>query len=414
MIDLQIFYSIEVDFNKMKKIKNITLLVLTFICVNTKSQNLVPNPSFKTYYNCSDQWQYITNAIYWKGMETPDYFNSCIMPGTIFNTSIPKNYFGFQMPKSGSAYAGLITYYVSDFREFIQAKLSQKLNINTTYCVNVNVALADTSLYAIKKLGVYLTTDTIIPPYLATTTPPYYSFTYYNPQIESNMLLSDTANWTSISGSFLSLGNEGYITIGNFRDDLSTDTTSVRNNTSYTASYYYIDDVSVEEVLNANAGNDTSLYFGDSIQIGNNQTENASYLWTPSTGLSDPTAANPMVSPVMTTTYVVTKTQCSVTTSDTVTVSYLGVGVDEKIRSQKIKIFPNPSNGNFTLESNLQNNESGWIMIYNLTGSLVGRYQITHETKTDLNTQNLSPGIYQYQVLINGFPIKKDKLIIIK
>jgi hypothetical protein len=255
----------------------------------------------------------------------------------------------------------------------------------------------------------------IIPPYVTTTSPPFYTFTYYTPQIESNTLLSDTANWIRISGLFLSQGNEQYITIGNFRDNSTTDTIRVHNNNSYPYAYYYIDDVSVEAILNANAGNDTSLYFGDSVQIGNNTTENAAYLWTPSTGLSDPTGANPMASPTITTTYIVTKTQCSVTTIDTVVVNYLGVNINENERFQMIKVFPNPNNGEMVLEFNLQTTESRELIIYSITGKIVKTLLLTNGIKTiNINAQDLQAGMYLYEIRINGKENKKNKLTIIK
>jgi len=54
----------------------------------------------------------------------------------------------------------------------------------------------------------------------------------------------------------------------------------------------------------ANAGNDVTICSGSSVQL--NGSGGATYLWTPSTGLSNPNIANPIASPVATTTYVLT------------------------------------------------------------------------------------------------------------
>jgi hypothetical protein len=71
------------------------------------------------------------------------------------------------------------------------------------------------------------------------------------------------------------------------QDNASTDTMKIRNTfTAFPSSYYFIDEISVEEVLAANAGTDTSIVSGDSVQLGNNPTENATYLWQPAAGLS--------------------------------------------------------------------------------------------------------------------------------
>ena len=70
-----------------------------------------------------------------------------------------------------------------------------------------------------------------------------------------------------------------------------------------------------------NAGNDTTMCVGNSVQL--NATGGVSYSWTPITGLSNPNIANPIASPISTTTYVVFVTDalnCSGTDSVTVTV----------------------------------------------------------------------------------------------
>jgi len=49
----------------------------------------------------------------------------------------------------------------------------------------------------------------------------------------NGIFISDTLNWTEISGSFIATGGENFITIGNFKD------TSIIHGSGY----YYIDDV---------------------------------------------------------------------------------------------------------------------------------------------------------------------------
>ncbi|MGQ0828229.1 MAG: T9SS type A sorting domain-containing protein [Bacteroidota bacterium] len=65
----------------------------------------------------------------------------------------------------------------------------------------------------------------------------------YNP---SGNIITDTMNWTKVGGSFIAVGGERYIIIGNFKNDLTTNTSivngsgMVQNNGGF-----YIDDVSV-------------------------------------------------------------------------------------------------------------------------------------------------------------------------
>ena len=71
----------------------------------------------------------------------------------------------------------------------------------------------------------------------------------------------------------------------------------------------------------ANAGSDLSFCAGDSIAL--NGSGGPSYMWSPSTGLSDSTIANPVASPLATTSYVLTVDNGCGTDTDTVLVSVL-------------------------------------------------------------------------------------------
>ena len=67
------------------------------------------------------------------------------------------------------------------------------------------------------------------------------------PQINNDPIANPLTNkigWSKIAGNFIANGTENYITIGNFLDDASTDTTHVYGG-SFPDGYYYIDDVSV-------------------------------------------------------------------------------------------------------------------------------------------------------------------------
>ncbi len=78
--------------------------------------------------------------------------------------------------------------------------------------------------------------------------------------------------------------------------------------------------VTVNPLPTINAGNDVAICEGDTAQL---QASGASsYLWTPSTGLSDTTIANPLAFPIVTTTYIVTGTDTnSCSNTDTVVVN---------------------------------------------------------------------------------------------
>jgi len=78
--------------------------------------------------------------------------------------------------------------------------------------------------------------------------------------------------------------------------------------------------------VTADAGPDWEICFGSSVALGGNPTGQGgmpprSFLWSPPTGLSDPTSPHPLASPVVTTTYTVTVTaEAGGTASDQVLV----------------------------------------------------------------------------------------------
>jgi hypothetical protein len=151
------------------------------------------------------------------------------------------NWFGHQYPYSGNAYVGLVGYSQAFFgREYVGIQLSNILVAGQIYYVAINVSLADTALYAIKNIGALFTNTVFNPPSSSVSS---------IPQIENTgAVITDKTNWVTISGSFVAVGDEQYITIGNFRNDANTVKQFVGNgNPSSTVAYYYIDDVYVGE-----------------------------------------------------------------------------------------------------------------------------------------------------------------------
>jgi hypothetical protein len=216
--------------------------------------NLVPNGSFEDFLACPDTAESITSAKFWLNPTgyTPDYFNACdsayITTGNWWdlNRGIPYNTEGTQIARTGNAYAGLITADIGqNEREYIQVELTDSLLSGYTYYVEFFVSAGDSSQYTANNIGAYFS-----------TTPVSSNNTYvlpFIPQIENNAStnpLDDRYGWTKVSGSFVAQGGEKYLTIGNFKDDASTDTTSSFNSPQWSLySYHYIDDVSVLDMF---------------------------------------------------------------------------------------------------------------------------------------------------------------------
>jgi PKD repeat protein len=100
--------------------------------------------------------------------------------------------------------------------------------------------------------------------------------------------------------------------------------------------------------VSANAGADASICAGSSTQL--LATGGASYSWSPSTGLSDTTLANPIASPSSTTTYVVTASSGNCTAVDTLVVTVvpglnLSAGADLQVCQGGTVVLSASSNG---------------------------------------------------------------------
>jgi hypothetical protein len=212
-----------------KKIPGILILVLTInSCV---AQNLVPNPSFENYISCPTALNQIYTCQDWHSFGyVPDYLNVCASNPQV---SVPNNYYGYQVPASGNAYAVFLNVHVpSPTRDFIGAQLLQPLVIGQTYYVSLKISLVGFSCPT-NKMGVLFSTlpfDSIHPP-------PLNNFAH----IYTDTIVTDTMNWFNITGSFIADSNYSYITIGNFFLNPTTNTFCG----NIWSDWYYVDDVCV-------------------------------------------------------------------------------------------------------------------------------------------------------------------------
>ena len=70
-----------------------------------------------------------------------------------------------------------------------------------------------------------------------------------NPQINESKIITDSVNWTRVSGSFIADSAYQYLALGNFYYDANTDTVDMNNKQRHpdNFAYYYVDYVSVSE-----------------------------------------------------------------------------------------------------------------------------------------------------------------------
>ncbi len=357
--------------------KKTIFIFLLFFCNYSYAQiNLVRNPSFEQYSSCPYEWDQVTNAKYWSGIDTssgafgtvlclPDYYNIC--SSSIF-TRLPDNSFFHHYPRTGNGLIGmqmfcdLVTVGGGHNLDYLQGRLYSHLLAGNSYCVTFYVVLADHTGYAVNHIGAYLDDGTI-----DTTTRCNYYQTEYSPQIVETSIIYDTTIWTKIQGSFVANGTERFITIGNFFDTGGTSHVHYIL-PSYDISYYLIDDVSViatDAIANAGVDRATTTDATDSVQIGDTTGYLPCY-WYANGVLIDSNTAGFKAHPSVTTHYVMELDVCGHITYDTATVYVWTTGMNNPSLAA-LHIYPNPAKDNLMIERAL----GCELRIYNVVGQLV-------------------------------------------
>jgi len=217
------------------------------------AQNVVKNPSFEEYVNCPKHLgNFDTDVIGWS---TPtegstDYFNGC---STAMGT--PKNFNGSQPADFGKGYAGLYLYAPGDYREYLQAELTEPLIKGEKYQVSFYVSLAERSDFAIKEFGVLFSKDKMEvagKKELSKKKMYQQKGNEYNfMEIGYSNFYSDTKDWILVHTQFIAKGSERYISIGNFKSNARTRMFKTKRNAKQGA-YYYVDLVLVEPLSKIN------------------------------------------------------------------------------------------------------------------------------------------------------------------
>jgi len=206
----------------------------------------------------------------------------------------------------------------------------------TTFCVGDNVILsgnvggtwsngATTATINVTAAGNYSVTNTNV---CGTVTSNHIVVTT-NPAL--------TASVISAGGATTLCAGENVILTGNVGGKWSNNATTASITVSASGDYYVTNTnacgtvtsnhitVTVNPLPAASTGGNVTICNGSSIAIGDSSIPGHTYSWTPSTGLSSATIANPVANPSVTTTYVLTETitasGCQASNSVKVTVS---------------------------------------------------------------------------------------------
>lgn len=198
----------------------------------------MPNGSFEDTVNCPQNGE-MSNAKYFSSptLSSPDYFNVCALPS--YNTSVPNNLAGYQEPRSGVGYGGIVAYGLgTNYKEYIQTSLTETLKYGRFYSIKYYVSLGSYASVACNNLGLHFSVENI-------STNNYLTL-IFNEALYCNSIVKDTLGWVELSFVYYAQGNENYLVIGNFKDDADTDT--LTNVGGVGDNYYYIDDISVTEL----------------------------------------------------------------------------------------------------------------------------------------------------------------------
>ena len=209
--------------------KIIIFVIYLFVASNASAQkNLVPNWSFEEFIACPNSSNFscffpsitINSVKDWFCVDwylSPNYFNVC---SSVLSQSVPANGYGYQYPKTGNAYMNGLMYYQNKFLtsgiwgiEYIECQLKSKLDTNKIYCVKYYVSRSGyDGCKGISGFGALLSGSII------NTYNPLNGMVPGTAQVKNPLtnIITDTKNWSVISGTFTANGNEQFLTIGNF------------------------------------------------------------------------------------------------------------------------------------------------------------------------------------------------------
>lgn len=218
--------------------------------------NLVPNGDFEDTANCTNLWSYMASSPWFSpNLATPDYFGVLTQCGY----SSQNNPLGFQLPHSGDAYIGLY-YYLGSTRDYLEIDLGSNLPGNHLYEISYYLSYGHDFKYATNSFEACFS-DTIVSNQNINDLRIECNAIELNP---SQQPITDTVNWIKLTGTYLSNGNERYLTIGNFSHDSLNMNILVNNSAGNGGAYYYVDDVSVIDLgpvgLNENSNAQYSIY----------------------------------------------------------------------------------------------------------------------------------------------------------
>jgi hypothetical protein len=417
-------------------------ILLVCVSVFTEAQtNFVKNGDFERYDTCPEFIDNLSLARFWHPPVDSlwpyagEYDNVC---GNVFwnhMSHVPDNSNFYQYPHSGNGLIGLHLYYDKtlppppymlsfNFRDYAQSRLYSTLKAGSVYCVSFWVNKSEVYCYAHNKIGAYLDDGSIN----TAVDSAGKEITSVIPQVYTNTIIKDTQNWVKIEGSFVAVGNENTITVGNFFPNSDMDTSSVNCWSKGFAqySYYLFDDVSVVPVDEvANAGVDRWVELGKQTQIGPVEDSTARgmdcqwYYKGKLVGNGNVITVSASTIKYAVDTYVVVQNVCGKTTRDTMLLRTVGADMSSFATTENtFTISPNPSSGKLVISDaslrggTTKQSQQMFIKVYDLLGRVVYEQSlILNKAQTPLEL-NLAKGTYLIRLEDEAGNVQYDRLII--
>ena len=218
------------------------------------SENLVENGSFElAEVEEVKKFEMIENAEGWRSAtyEKADLFSESAKGSS---QSIPDNAYGSQATVDGSNYAGFRAYTkdAKKPRTYLTTSLTEQMERNKTYCIKMQVSLADYSRYAVNGIGIYVSKTRVQKGDSKTLVKSDFQI-----RTVLNKPIKDREGWVTVCGSYTAKGGEGAIIIGCFEKDADLNIQKMDKpegaESQNLDAYYYLENVEVVKVESATA-----------------------------------------------------------------------------------------------------------------------------------------------------------------
>ncbi|MBI3510237.1 MAG: VWA domain-containing protein [Bacteroidetes bacterium] len=261
---------------KFKKLLLLSYCIPAFLIAQ---KNYVPNPSFESdvnappiqqfnwnkyvdwrkdsLYNHSGNELYLCSGWWQPTSGTPDYLNSDRSYLLGFKTKTARTGEGRMGIIGGIAESSLVTwlFYKDTYAEYIECKLNAPLDSGKMYRVQYYVALDRKSNFSCDHFGAVIARDCMM-------VKDYHSSFYsYDPtpnvMMHDDHYVTSDEGWVLVCDTFIAKGGEKFLTLGSFMGDFPVRVHSVKPSQHGSLrvapfnkyAYYYVDDVTLTEVL---------------------------------------------------------------------------------------------------------------------------------------------------------------------